>query len=248
MLHPNERWRVIHGDCVAELPKLVSVDHVITDPPYTEHVHGRLRSANTTGDIICKQVKVGFDALKDFSWLPSAAHVTQRWILAFCAMEQLGDYQRAYPEGWIRSGVWHKQRAAPQFTGDRPGNTCEGVSIFHRPGRKRWNGGGGHAYWEAMPVHHTGENKHPTAKPVGLMMELVEQFTDQGDIILDPFCGSGTTGIAAIRLGRRFIGIEQDERWASFAREWLAAEERGSNVTEARRGQLTIFDRITTGG
>ena len=73
------------------------------------------------------------------------------------------------------------------------------------------------------------------------MLELVELFTDPGDIVLDPFCGSGTTGVACIRLGRRFIGIEKDAKYAAVAQERLLAESQGLNLRDARAGQLPMF-------
>lgn len=65
---------------------------------------------------------------------------------------------------------------------------------------------------------------HTTQKPLPLMVELVRQFTDPGDVVLDPFCGSGTTGAACLRTGRKFIGIERDEHYARVARERLEGE------------------------
>ena len=73
------------------------------------------------------------------------------------------------------------------------------------------------------------------------MLELVELFTDPGDLVLDPFCGSGTTGVACLRLGRRFIGIEKDAKYAAIARERLEAETNGLSLRDARAGQIGMF-------
>lgn len=90
-----------------------------------------------------------------------------------------------------------------------------------------------------------GQNHpHPTTKPLPLMLELVELFTDPGDLVFDPFCGSGTTGVACLRLGRRFLGIEKDAKYHAIAVERLQAEERGLSLREARAGQTSIFDLI----
>lgn len=64
---------------------------------------------------------------------------------------------------------------------------------------------------------HTDDSDHPTEKPVSLMELYIRNSTQPGDIVLDPFMGSGSTGVAAIRAGRGFIGIELDERWFSVA-------------------------------
>jgi len=89
------------------------------------------------------------------------------------------------------------------------------------------------------------------------MMDLVRDFSDgprygwcggvfkPGEIVLDPFCGSGSTGVAALRLGRRFIGIELNPEWATIARERLAAAERGLSLVAHRSGQMSVFDKIS---
>lgn len=73
------------------------------------------------------------------------------------------------------------------------------------------------------------------------MLELVSLFTDPGEIVLDAFAGSGTTGVACLRLGRRFIGIEKDPKYAAVARERLRAESQGLSLRDARAGQLPMF-------
>jgi tRNA/tmRNA/rRNA uracil-C5-methylase (TrmA/RlmC/RlmD family) len=74
-----------------------------------------------------------------------------------------------------------------------------------------------------------------------LVAELVELFTDPGDVVLDPFCGSGTTGVACLRAGRRFIGFEVDPLWATISSARLMAEERHSTLTALRAGQQALF-------
>lgn len=83
--------------------------------------------------------------------------------------------------------------------------------------------------------HGNGDkNGHPTQKPVGLMMRLVAALTPPGGIVSDPFMGSGTTGVAALRLGRKFIGIEIEERWFDLACRRIE--------TEARQGRLALAE------
>jgi site-specific DNA-methyltransferase (adenine-specific) len=85
--------------------------------------------------------------------------------------------------------------------------------------RSSWNGGGRHGVYEYPPVVANG---HPTEKPEPLMAELVTLFTDPGETILDPFMGSGTTLVAAKRLGRKAIGIEIEEKYCEIAAKRLA--------------------------
>ncbi len=86
-----------------------------------------------------------------------------------------------------------------------------------------------------------------TPKPLGLMLELVELFTDPNDLIIDPFAGSGSTLVAALRLGRRAIGIERDPKYHALIVDRLAAERDGSTLRDARAGQGALFG-ISSGG
>lgn len=115
---------------------------------------------------------------------------------------------------YTRTGAWLKRGATPQFTGDRPASGFEAITICHRKGRKRWNGGGKHAIWEhAIVLNRNGDDPrlHTTQKPEPLFRDLVLDFTDAGDVILDSFAGSGTLGAAAKKLGRKAILIEGQE-------------------------------------
>ncbi|MEK7630122.1 MAG: site-specific DNA-methyltransferase [Patescibacteria group bacterium] len=71
------------------------------------------------------------------------------------------------------------------------------------------------------------ERKHPTPKPVSMLAEMIENFTNPNDLILDPFLGSGTTAVAAQKLGRRWIGIEISEKYCQIARERLSQKPLG---------------------
>lgn len=141
-----------------------------------------------------------------------------------------------------RIGVWIKPDAMPQFTGDRPGMGYESLVFAHAKGRSKWNGGGRVGVFTHCKNDGPGAAPHPTTKPLALMLELVELFTDPGDLVLDPYAGSGTTGVACLRLGRRFIGIERDEKFAAVALERLEAEASGVGSLRAwRAGQLPLF-------
>ena len=76
---------------------------------------------------------------------------------------------------------------------------------------------------------------HPSQKPLKLLVELIEQHTQPGDLILDPFCGSGTTGVACVQTGRRFIGIEIDPGYADIARARIAKA-----AEQARQAELPL--------
>lgn len=171
------------------------------------------------------------------------ARLTKRWIAAFCQVEAAMKWSDAFATGGAttkRIGVWVKPDAMPQFSGDRPGMGYESIVFAHRKGRSKWNGGGRVGVFTFNKFDE--RSGHETQKPTPLMLELVSLFTDPNELVLDPFAGSGTTGVACLRLGRRFIGIERDEKYAEIARERLEAETRGLSLTAARAGQLGLFE------
>jgi site-specific DNA-methyltransferase (adenine-specific) len=194
------------GDCMKMLAGMdsSSVDHVITDPPYDAKTHEGMRASNGV-------VQLGFDELSTMAHVREMLRVAKRWVIAFCALEQLGEYKLYAGDAWVRAGFWDRVNGMPQMSGDRPGQPGEGVAIMWAGGgRKSWNGGGASALWRCPRTN--GEN-HPTEKPVALMDMLLRQFTDYGDTVLDPFAGSGSTGVAAIRLGRNFVGCEMLDKY-----------------------------------
>lgn len=257
-------WEMHLGNCLEIMTSLERVDHVITDPPYEAEAHTKARrslkdstqkrGAVNTGKVrrIDQPLEIEFDAITPATRSRAAelfAVLARRWTIAFCQIEAIDAWRKAFEAGglmWIRGGIWRKLDGAPQFTGDRPGQGFESLAIAHPPGKKRWNGGGKHAVWTHSLEHGHGNglrSEHPTQKPIGLMLELVADFTDVGETILDAFAGSGTTGVAALRLGRRFIGIENNPEFFAFACERLRAEEQGSTLHAQRAGQMSIFGR-----
>jgi DNA modification methylase len=84
--------------------------------------------------------------------------------------------------------------------------------------------------------------QHPTIKPLNLMARFIQWHTAPNDLILDPFCGSGTTCVAAKMLGRRFIGIDISEEYCEIARQRLRAVETGVPVAEQKAGQMALFE------
>lgn len=253
------RTVIFVGDCLAWLRTLAddSADHTITDPPYGAHVHAK--SMRATGDddrrkrkpregvgSIASRRELGFASITPELIDEVAFHVarvTKRWTLVFCNVEIAPAWWWALRGAgleYVRTMPWIKPDAAPQFTGDRPGAGWEAIVVAHRYGAKRWNGGG----HKGVLVHNVGrhhDDPHTTRKPDSLMLDLVELFTDPGDLILDPFAGSGSTGVAALRLGRRFRGAELDETIAASALERLAAEANHTTTGDARRGQAPLF-------
>lgn len=108
------------------------------------------------------------------------------------------------------------------MSADRPPQGCELVLLAHgrAKGRKHWNGPGNLTHLSHKCLR--GEGKHKAEKPLDLMMDLVCWFSDEGETVIDPCAGSGTTGLACKLLNRSFIGTELDISWASMAAERLS--------------------------
>ena len=198
------------GDCAEVLPTLGNVDAVVTDPPYTEKTHKGARTINEN------QTLVDFESLTHQQFLNIAkqlVNISQRWVVMTCDWMHTAELAKEMPEEFIRAGVWIKPNGAPQYTGDRPAMGWESVAILHRQGKKQWNGGGRHAVWNVPRA----QGNHPTEKPVVLIESFLNLFTNNQETVLDPFMGSGTTGVAAVQMGRKFIGIEREPKYFDIA-------------------------------
>lgn len=200
---------IYHCDCREILPT-IEADCCITDPPYGETTHAGARTGSVDA------VLVDFKSITADELRATLSMVrVRRWMVATVEWRHMLPLEQAPPVGmrFVRFGVWVKPNGAPQFTGDRPGTGWEAVAILHREGPMRWNGGGRHGVWTFPKI----AGQHSTEKPIRLAHEFVHLFSDEGDTILDPFMGSGTTLRAAKDIGRRAIGIEIEERYCEIA-------------------------------
>lgn len=232
--YQDEAVQLFHGDCRDILPQLGPVDHVITDPPYEAEAHTEGRRIKTKGGGgvygetgVCV---LDFEPITDELRALAAqqiARLATRWALVFCQVEAVAKWRDALLAGGLtyrRAVAWVKRDAQPQLSGDRPGMGYESIVAAHTPGRSRWNGGGKRGVYEtvrASTCEH-GPSLHMTEKPIPLMTALIHDFTDPGETILDPFAGSGTTAVAAKRLGRRCILIEKEEKYCAVAAKRLS--------------------------
>ncbi len=212
------------GDCLGPdglrlLPDR-SIDHTITDPPYSERTHrnfGTERRGDGHGHGRVKRDELDFGSItraQQFDLARAIVRVTRGWIVIFT--DDLGVYPwalaltRAGAE-YVVKGTYVKTSPMPQMSGDRPAYGTEEIVIAHAPRtiRKRWNGGGHSATYYGDPNNERDRRfPHPTQKPLALMEKIVRHYTNPGELVLDPYAGSGSTLVACKRLGRRAIGWE----------------------------------------
>lgn len=261
LAHP--RAIVFHGRWQDVIPLVQQaqrrVQVTITDPPYSPHVQANIRSVDCRGAVKVKEWAPDFAPLSDFEHVPAFLQVTERWVLCFCDLESFGGYRAAaggqrssksttLPDGtrvranidggYIRSWVWRKGSAAPQLSGDRPANSCEGIAVMHPPGKLHWNGRGSHAWTdlerigEAFPEaggvdnscqfsRDRAEKVHNAQKPAALCEHLIEKFSDRGECVADWYCGSGAISAAALKLGRTTIACDENRDWAQYTADRL---------------------------
>lgn len=218
------------ADCLDVLPTLSMVDHILTDPPFEDHMH--VAKANARGlrlDGYASPKAVDFESI---TAIRDAVSTRMRmacngWLIAFCTPEGIAPWRDSLEMAgcrYKRACFWIKPDSAPQFNGQGPAMAVEPfVTAWCGEGVSKWNGGGRRNFFTYPTNNPEREGSHPTEKPLSLMRELIELFTSPGDLILDPFMGSGTTGVACLQMGRRFIGIESQEHYFNLACKRLKA-------------------------
>ncbi|HET7211779.1 MAG TPA: site-specific DNA-methyltransferase [Methyloceanibacter sp.] len=265
---------VIVGDCIEELHLLpeASIDLVFADPPYNLQLNSELyRPDNSRVDAVDDDWdKFGsFAAYDAFTrdWLIACRRVLKPsgslWVI--------GSYHNIFRVGatlqdlgfWVLNDVvWRKANPMPNFRGRRFTNAHETLIWASMGPRARYT-----FNYDAMkalnddlqmrsdwlfPIcsgaerlrEDCGRKTHPTQKPEALMHRIILASSHTGDVVLDPFLGSGTTAVVAKRLGRAFIGIERDAAYAEAARARLnpleAFDPAALQVAKGKRAEQRI--------
>jgi DNA modification methylase len=202
-----------------------AVDVIITDPPYNAAVQNNLCSGSLVGTKSVPKYALGFDPLTTAQhfWLKDGLRVARRWVVTFCAVEDFGRFQDAVAaKEYVRGCIWAKPNAMGQLTADRPATSYEGIALLHRlDKKKRWNGRGSYGIWSCNGTRGK-KDRHPNEKPMDLCLKLVALFSERGETVFDPFCGSGAIGEACVRLGRNYIGLDSDRGWVEKAKARVA--------------------------
>ncbi len=209
------------GDCRDVLPTL-SADHVISDPPYEDELHnaiGRI-SRNDGQEMIADLGFEGINAVRD-EIAKLCVEASRGWCLLFTLAEGVRAWRDALQAAGAKYDTccaWVKPDSAPRFNGQGPARGFECfVTAWCAGGYRRWNAGGKRGIYTHLVNGGERHGAHPTEKPRRLMAEIVADFTMPGHTICDPFMGSGTTGVAAVQMGRDFIGIEREPKYFEIA-------------------------------
>ena len=266
--------QILAGDCIEIMNGLPegSVDLIFADPPYNLQLKGDLhRPDSSLVDAVddAWDQFASFEAYDKFSraWLKAA----RRILKPNGAIWVIGSYHNIFRVGtalqdagfWILNDVvWRKTNPMPNFRGMRLTNAHEtmiwaGKSdaskyTFNYEALKELNDGVQMRSDWLLPICNGGErikdaegNKaHPTQKPESLLHRVLVGSTKPGDVILDPFFGSGTTGAVAKRLGRHFIGIEREAAYREVAEKRIADIRRfdkaSLEVTQSKRSEPRV--------
>lgn len=193
------------GDCREILPTLGRFDAVVTDPPYGINVANLMAKQSGTKYGNAAAAKSHYDA-SDWDIVPPDAELLDACIhSAECAVIFGGNYFDMPPARcWL---IWDKQNGGNAFADAEMAWTNIDKPV--RLKRHMWNG----------MLRKGGEARegHPTQKPVEVMKWCIEQLPTTANTIIDPFMGSGTTGVAAVKLGRQFTGIELEPKYFDIA-------------------------------
>lgn len=213
------------GDSLEILQDLGRFGHIICDPPYEKSLHDSKNKLQT------RLREDGGPNLRGLDFPPIdeirirfinlCAPNTDGWFIAFCTVEGTWEWATAInssPMKYKRACVWIKPDSTPQLNGQCPAQGYECfVTAWAGKGHSRWNGGGKRGVYTHLVNNQERQGEHPTEKPRRLMSEIIMDFTKFGELICDPFMGSGTTGVSAVMAGRRFIGIEMNPGFFDIA-------------------------------
>jgi DNA modification methylase len=196
------------GDAREILPSLGIADAVVTSPPYEQQRDYGQRIDDWRGLVsgALSGIKDGGNTqiFVNLGLIHRDGEIVAYW-------EQfLGDMRAA---GWRFFGGWYVWDQGPGLPGDWAGRLApahEFIFHFNRTSRKPS---------KIVPCTHGGRSRdNPAVFPVALPRDLIASYTDLGEMVLDPFMGSGTTGVAAVKIGRRFTGIEVEPKYFDIAR------------------------------
>ncbi len=222
-LAPNQPWQrkeviggctLLLGDCLDIIPMLGKVDAVVTDPPYGMQF--------VSGHRHIKHSAIMGDDYLPLEHINLSIQLSRRFAYVFCRWDNLGEMPS--PTSVL---AWVKNNWSMGDLKHEHGRQWEAICFYARAD---------HEFTKRIPdviyAPRTGNNLHPTQKPIMLIEQLIR--ANVVDIILDPFMGSGTTGVACVNLGRKFIGIEIEPKYFDIACKRIDQAERQGRLFEPK--------------
>ena len=210
--------KLIQGDCLEVMKGIEdgSVDMVLTDPPYGMSFRSNYRKKKYRG--IKSDTTLDWLDIFASECFRVAKNNTAHYV--FCSFHNIDKFKRAFENQFKVKNIliWEKNNTS---MGDLAGDFApkyEMILFLHK-GRRTING---KRDANILKFSKTGNNYHPTQKPVDMCEYLLAKFSDVGNTVLDPFMGSGTTGVACKNLNRDFIGIELDKTYFNIAKKRIA--------------------------
>ena len=216
--YENENVTLWHGDCREVIPTLQGVDGVVTDPPYGVGLSAK-RAKQRGGGVTVREGSYCMDDTPEYVAsvvVPVVNLCRERFAFTVLTpgTRNLWKYPDAEDMGCFFS-------AAGTGMGRWGFTCCQPILYYGKdPYLARCMGSRANSCGQTYP-NDANEQGHPCAKPIRMMRWLVNRASLEGMTLCDPFCGSGTTLIAALETGRKAIGIEIDERWVAVARQRL---------------------------
>ena len=215
----TDNYSIYQGDCLEVMDELikqnVKVDAIITDPPYGINFKSNYRKEKY--NLIQNDDNLEFLDLflkKTYELLIDNAH-----IYIFCSWHNIDKFKIVFEKYFKLKNiiVWEKNNTS---MGDLKGSYApkHEFILFGHKGRRLRNG---KRLPDVLQANRTGNKLHPTQKPISLLQIFIEQSSNENEIILDPFMGSGSTGVAALNTNRKFIGIELDGKYFNIAKDRL---------------------------
>lgn len=227
--------RVYKEDCLTGLGRIPdgTVDLVFTDPPYYQNRAGNLTGLKNHKDVITEFKFDGFASEEDYlGFMEKVIRELYRVCkdgaggYMWCGDDYVSFLNRIVEKAGFQFRKvihWHKTNPFPAISTRKMfANSMEMCIHFSKGSPKTWNFktvNEMHNFIESPICMGSERMKHETQKPLRVCIPYIEISSDPGDLVLDPFMGSGTTAVAAMMLGRKFIGFEKEDRYCDIIRE-----------------------------
>lgn len=220
--------KLIHGDAIKELDKLieqgVKVDLIYIDPPYSFESGGKNGSGlnarmQRLHHIETNDIRNGFDYQAYAERFKKLQDKTN--IFMWCSKNQIRDILNMFPNLEPYVLFWGKTNPVPAFNGTYLSNVEYIIHLRERGATKMNTTYDTASRFDIQSVNQKDKKlyNHPTIKPLNIVKRHIQIATNENQVVLDCFMGSGTTGVAAKQLNRNFIGIELDEKYFNIAKE-----------------------------